>query len=198
MNLMHRKLSGSAVMREDAQAHVKAPKPAASEGAIMRPAATSADRKSVILPTPDGAKPAGARPAPIDRICATRGHANTSQSADNRVGRAYGPRHARSDLWHQLRRSVGARTISQLADAMSAQVKPSIWSPGLPPNVARLMIPPLIVPVTRAPTSTAPPLASQAARGAFSAHNSQIAAARQACGIVRERDETEVAKELAT
>lgn len=47
------------------------------------------------------------------------------------------------------------------------------------------MIPFLIVSATRAPTSTAP-------------RNSQRAAARQACLIVRDRDETEVAKELAT
>lgn len=47
------------------------------------------------------------------------------------------------------------------------------------------MMPFLIVSATRAPTSTAP-------------KNSQTAAARHACFIVSERDETDVAKELAT
>lgn len=47
------------------------------------------------------------------------------------------------------------------------------------------MMPFLMVSATRAPTSTAP-------------RNSQSAAAKQACFIVNERDETDVAKEFAT
>ena len=47
------------------------------------------------------------------------------------------------------------------------------------------MIPFLMVPETRAPTSTAP-------------KNSKIEAARMACFIVSDRDETAGAKELAT
>jgi hypothetical protein len=74
--------------------------------------------------------------------------------------------------------------MSQVAEATRAQVKASMATPALPSKTSREMMLFLIVPATLAPTSTAP-------------RNSQIAARKHACRRDKDRDETEVAKELA-
>jgi len=62
---------------------------------------------------------------------------------------------------------------------------PSMRTDGFSSKSATLMIPLLMVPETRAPASTAPP-------------NSHTVAMAMACIMVRDREETDVAKELAT
>lgn len=73
--------------------------------------------------------------------------------------------------------------MSQVAEATKAQVKASMATGALPWKTLMLIIEFLMVPVTLAPTRTAP-------------RNSQRDAARIACLMDKDREETEVAKEL--
>jgi hypothetical protein len=74
-------------------------------------------------------------------------------------------------------------SMSHEAEAVRAHVKARSWTPALPLKTVREMIPFLMVPATLEPTRTAP-------------RNSHRPAAIQAWRRVREREATEVAKEL--
>lgn len=75
--------------------------------------------------------------------------------------------------------------MSQIAEAVSAQTKARSSTPALFLNVDNEMIPFFMVPATLEPARTPP-------------RNSQIAASTVACRRVSDREEIEVANELAT
>jgi hypothetical protein len=76
-------------------------------------------------------------------------------------------------------------TVSQVDEPIKAHIMPSMSIAGCCLNAETLRILLLIVSATREPTRTAPP-------------NSMTVAMSIACFMVRDREETEVAKELAT
>ena len=91
----------------------------------------------------------------------------------------------RSVHTHETGMAFLVANVNHDADPIATHVKASRTVSALSSKMDRLMTPPLMVLVTRAPTSTAPA-------------NSQIPAAIIACRKVNDRDDTDVAKEFAT